>query len=135
MLMSIPDHRPAPTPYDVRVEVVRSGFPLRLDIGGGLSSPDGGLFAALVVLPFGWVACRLVNIIRFRRSWTVGVVTQAKWWGRSRVALRERFPTRAAAEVRARELEAQIGSTAFPLPTKSSLSAKCPRVGHPDPGG
>src|SRR4051812_12809979 len=98
MLMSTPDHPPAPSPYDVRVEVVRSGFPLRLDIDGGLSTPDGGLFAALVVLPFGWFVCRLVNIIRFKGSWTVGVVTQAKWWGGSKIALRERFPTKAAAE-------------------------------------
>ena len=93
-----------------------------------------GLFAALVVLPFGWVACRLVNIIRFKRSWTVGVVTQAKWWGGSKIALRERFPTKAAAEVRARELEAHIGNTTFVLPTKSSLTGKRPHMGHPDPG-
>jgi hypothetical protein len=118
MLMSTPDHPPAPRPYDLRVEVVRSGFPLRLQIDGGLSAPDGGLFAALVVLPFGWVACRLVNIIRFKRSWTVGVVTQAKWWGGSKIALRERYPTKAAAEVRARELEAQIGNATLVLPTK-----------------
>ncbi|WP_166503580.1 hypothetical protein [Modestobacter italicus] len=129
--MSTPNHPPAPTPYDVRV--VRSGFPLRLDIDGGLSAPDGGLLAALVVLPFGWVACRLVNIIRFKRSWTVGVVTQAKWWGGSKIALRERFPTKAAAEVRARELEARIEDATVVLPTKSSLTAKRPH-GTPDPG-
>jgi hypothetical protein len=134
MLMSTPDHRPAQPPYDVRVEVVRSGFPLRLDIGGGLSAPDGGLFAALVVLPFGWVACRLVNIIRFRSSWTVGVVTQAKWWGGSKIAFRERFQTKAGAEVRARELETQIRSATFVLPTKSSLPAQLSPKGHPDPG-
>jgi hypothetical protein len=116
MLMSNPDHPPAPTPYDLRVVVVKSGFPLRLDVYGGLSAPDGGLFAALVVLPFGWIACRLVNIICFKSSWTVGVVTQAKWWGGSKVALRERFPTQAAAEVRARGLEAQIENTTFVLP-------------------
>jgi hypothetical protein len=134
MLMSIPDHPPAPSPYDVRVEVVRSGFPLRLDIDGGLSVPDGGLFAALVVLPFGWVVCRLVNVIRFKRSWTVGVVTQAKWWGGSKIALRERFPTKAAAEARAGELKAQIGNMTFVLPTKSSLTAKRPPKGNPGPG-
>ena len=123
--MTTPDHPPAPRPNDVRVEVVRSGFPLRLDIDGGLSAPEG-LFAALVVLPFGWVACRLVNIIRFKRSWTVGVVTQAKWWSSSKVVLWERFPTKAAAEVRARELEAHIGNTTFVLPKKSSGTAKRP---------
>lgn len=131
--MTTPDHTPAPRPYAVRVEVVRSGFPLRLDIEGGLSAPEG-LFAALVVLPFGWVACRLVNIIRFKRSWTVGVVTQAKWWSSSKIALRERYPTKAAAEVRARELEAQIGNMTLVLPAKVKPHRQAPPTGHPDEG-
>lgn len=125
--MSTPDPSSRRRPHAVHVRVVRSGFPLRLDIGGGLSTPDGGLLAALVVLRFGWVACRLVNIIRFKRSWTVGVVTQAKWWGGSQIALRERCTTRAAAEVRARELEAHIGDTAVVLPTESSRHPRARR--------
>ena len=124
MSMSTSDHSPETRPYAVRVEVVRSGFPLRLDIDGGLSAPDG--FAALVVLPFGWVACRLVNILYFKRSWTVGVVTQAKRWSSSKIALRERFPTRAAAEVRARELEGHLGRCAGGDCARTVDEPRCP---------
>ena len=111
---------PDEPPHDVRIEVARSGFPLAPDFESGVGSDSSGVsvILAIIVFPVGWVVCRLINIVRFKGSWTEGTVTTRRSWSWPKVTSRERFPTKAEAQERAEALEAALPAKTISLPGK-----------------